>query len=169
MNTINNTTATVQPTPATKQPRKAKSKASVKAKGKGKGEKNPRSIVPLRFKKRYAEHDDTNGSKLALALKAQTTTENEDGRPCLDVPALMAVAAANKIDTKPYKGMNNGQLRMNVGNKLRGLLQQGTTVVIGKQRFADAKAAKAAPVKDEAKPKAARKAKAAPAQAAAAV
>lgn len=147
------------PTPKAKA---KKGKAKVKASAKGdKKAKGPRSIVPARFKARYAQHDDTNGSKLALALKAATTTENEDGRPCLDVDALEAIAKANKIDFRPYAKMNNGQKRMNVGNKLRGLVQNGTTVVIGKQKFADAKATKAAAVKDEPKVKAPRKAKAA--------
>lgn len=121
-------------------PTKAKRvrKPGVKAKGAAKpdGEKKPRSIVPARFKAAYAEHNDTNGDKLTLALKAATTMENEDGRECLDVKALKTIAAANKIDTAKYAKLNNGQLRMNVINRMRGLIKHGTTVVIGKQSFA---------------------------------
>lgn len=107
---------------------------------------NPiRSIVPAAFKARYSEHNDTCGKPLNLALKAATTTKNAEGREALDIPALKAVAKANGIDFSPYEKLNNGQKRMNVGNKLAGLVKAGTTVVIGKQKFADAKKALKAP------------------------
>ena len=36
-------------------------------------EDNPqKSIVPVKFKERYAEHGDSNGDRVALALKAAT-------------------------------------------------------------------------------------------------
>ena len=139
------TPAPVQAPAKVKTPRKrpaSKKQAKVDAKP----GKNPRSIVPLRFKEQYAKHNDTNGDKIALTLKAATTTENKDGRPCLDVDALMAIAKVNKVDTTKYAKLNNGQLRMNLGNKLRGMLKHGNPVVIGKQTFANAEKALAKPV-----------------------
>lgn len=112
---------------------------------------NPaKSIVPMKFKEKYADHDGTNGTALALALKDETTMKNKDGRDCLDVDTLFAIAKAHGIDTAKYKGLNNGQLRMNVGNRLRGKLQAGEKITIGKRVFADAKKALAVkPVKAE--------------------
>lgn len=88
------------------------------------------SIVPKAYKAAMAEHKDTNGSKLALVLKEATTTVNDEGRAVLDVEALWKIATANGIDHKPYKDLNNGQKRMNIGNKLRGLVADGETVNI---------------------------------------
>lgn len=109
-----------------------------------------RSIVPLRFKEQYAAHNDTNGSKLALALKSATTIKNADGRDSLDVAALRAIAEQNAIDFGKYEHLNNGQKRMNVGNKLAGLLKNGEKVTVGTRVFANATAALAKPTpKDE--------------------
>ncbi len=131
---MTDTNTTTQAPTSSPKPRKAK---AVKAKGKAKKAKAARSIVPARFKAAYADHDDTNGSKLAMALKEATTTENKEGRACLDVEALFRIAKANGIDPKPYAKMNNGQKRMNIGNKLRGLALAGETVKIGSARFDD--------------------------------
>lgn len=112
---------------------------------------NPaKSIVPVRFKQAYAAHNDTCGRPLNVALKEATTTKNDDGRDCLDVPALRAIAKENGIDFKPYEGLNNGQKRMNVGNKLAGLIKAGTTVTIGKRKFANAEKALAKPAPEQA-------------------
>lgn len=121
-----------------------------------------RSIVPASFKARYAEHNDTCGSTLSLALKDATSGVNKDKRPCLLVPELFAIAKANGIDTKPYAGLNNGQKRMNVYNRLVGLLNDGTDVRVGKRVFraADHKPTTNKPAKKAAKAKA----KAQPAQ-----
>lgn len=141
---------------------KARTKAAAKATAKAEPKHRPstvkstdanpsKSIVPVRFKERYADHDDTNGDKVALALKSATETTNADGRTVLDVPALTAIAKANGIDFTRYEKLNNGQKRMNVGNRLRGLLKAGKKVMIGKQVFADAKKALAVqPVKEAA-------------------
>lgn len=104
-----------------------------------------RSIVPLRFKQQYAQHNDTNGDRVATVLKQATTTVNADGRECLDLAALTAIAAANGIDVAKYASLNNGQKRMNVGNRMRGMLKNGQKVVIGKQTFANAEKALAKP------------------------
>lgn len=94
-----------------------------------------RSIVPMKFKARYAKHGGTCGDDMATELKAATTTLNADKRESLDVDALWAIAAANGVDVERYLNLNNGQKRMNVGNKLRGLLKAGTNVTIGTRTF----------------------------------
>jgi len=94
-----------------------------------------RSIVPMKFKARYASHAGTCGDDMALELKAATTKLNEDKRETLDVEALFRIAAANGIDTAKYLNLNNGQKRMNVGNKLRGMLNAGRDVVVDRRTF----------------------------------
>jgi hypothetical protein len=98
-------------------------------------EKVKRSIVPMKFKARYAAHGGTCGDDMALELKAATTTRNADKREVLDVEALWAIAKVNEIDVSKYVSLNNGQKRMNVGNKLRGKLAAGADVVIGTRTF----------------------------------
>lgn len=111
---------------------------------------NPaKSIVPVRFKQQYAQHNDTNGAKLNMALKDYTTAKNADGRDALSLDLLKEVAAANGIDFARYEHLNNGQKRMNVGNKLAGLVKAGKTVIVGKQRFADAEKALAKPAAEQ--------------------
>ena len=94
-------------------------------------EKVVKSIVPLAFKARYAKNNGTCGDDMAKELKAATTVLNADKRETLDEAALFAIAAQNKIDVSKYVKLNNGQKRMNVGNRLRGLLKAGTDVTIG--------------------------------------
>jgi hypothetical protein len=98
-------------------------------------EKVSRSIVPMKFKARYAKNAGTCGDDMALELKAATTTRNADKREVLDTEALWAIAKANGLDVAKYVDLNNGQKRMNVGNKLRGLLAAGTDVVVGTRQF----------------------------------
>lgn len=99
---------------------------------------NPqKSIVPVRFKERYAKTGDSCGDRVALALKTYTTGRNADGRECCDEAKLAEVAEANGIDMKAYFRCNVGQKRMNIGNRLRGFVKNEQTVIIGKQKFAD--------------------------------
>lgn len=112
--------------------KKAKTKkASAKSTKGKKAKKQANSLVPARYKEKYAAHDQSNGDTIAKRLKEATETTNADGRPCLDEPKLKAIAKANGIDYTPYAHLNNGQKRMNVGNKLRGLVKSGTPVKIG--------------------------------------
>ena len=109
-------------------------------------EANPaRSIVPVRFKQRYAEHGGTCGDKMALAVSSAIQTKNADGRTVLDMGVLKQIAVNNGIDYAAYEHLNNGQKSMNVRNRLRGLLKSGKKVTIGKQVFADAAKALAKP------------------------
>jgi len=157
------TPAKDEPAPKAKRARKAaapKAKAEPKAKAARKPhqpstiaptEQNPaKSIVPVTFKKAYAAHNDTCGRPLNLTLKEYTTTKNADGRDALDIEKLRQVAADNGIDYTIYEHLNNGQKRMNVGNKLAGLVKQGKTVIIGKRKFADKDKALRAPQAAEA-------------------
>lgn len=94
-----------------------------------------RSIVPMKFKARYAKNNGVCGDDVSLELKAATTTRNADKREVLDVEVLWEIALANNIDVAKYRDLNNGQKRMNVGNKLRGLLAAGTDIIIGSRQF----------------------------------
>ena len=128
-----------------------KAKAAVAAVvGDGSQTKNPRSIVPVSFKQVYKAFSGTCGDNVAMALKLATTTKNKDGRDCLDVAALKRIARENKVDFTPYEKLNNGQKRMNVGNKLRGIIEQSGKVVIDGKVFgtvSDAASAAAAKLK----------------------
>lgn len=102
-----------------------------------------RSKVPAKYKEKYAKNNGGCGDDMHRELTAATTAPNADGRLTLDWPALQAIAKQNGIDAAKYEGYNNGMKRMNIGNKLRGLLGAGTDVKIGKFTFKaeDAKAA----------------------------
>lgn len=109
-------------------------------------EANPaKSIVPVRFKQAYAEHDGTNGDKVAYAVTAAITTTNDDGRTVLSDKLLRDLAEANGIDYSKYAHLNMGQRSMNVRNRLRGILKSGKTITVGKAKFADPKKALAKP------------------------
>lgn len=136
---------TAKPAKAAKsaKPAKAKAVAHKPSTIKPTDDNPAKSIVPVRFKQAYAAHNDTNGSPLSLALKEATTTTNKDGREVLDTKALAAIAKAHGIDFSAYAHLNNGQQRMNVGNKLRGLVKQGKAVKIGGKEFKTPKAVEA--------------------------
>lgn len=140
-----NATATpkaAKPAKVAKPKTEKKTKAAHQPSTIARTEDNPiRSIVPAKFKAAYSEHQGTCGDKMGLALKAATTHKNSEGRDALDLPALKAIAKLNAVDVSRYEGLNPGQWRMNVGNKLRGLLKAGKKVMIGKQVFADAEKA----------------------------
>jgi hypothetical protein len=90
-----------------------------------------RSIVPQVFKVRYAKHQGTCGDDMALELKAETTLPS--GK--LDLPRLKEIADQNGLNTDKYTKLNPGQWRMNIGNRLRGMLDRGEDVVVGTRRF----------------------------------
>lgn len=105
-------------------------------------EANPaKSIVPVKFKEKYADHDGSCGDKLAYSVKSFLETKNADGRTVLSMERLAELASDNGIDFGKYKHLNNGQQSMNVRNRLRGLLKAGKKVRVGKQVFADAEKA----------------------------
>lgn len=147
----------------TAKARKAKTPKAPKGKALGEGIL-PRvikgTIVPLRYKAAYAEHNDTCGDRVALALKEATqmvvddldNPDNPSGkRTVLDVKALWAIAKANGVDYSKYERLNNGQKRMNVGNKLRGMVRDGIPVKIAGKTY-EGNAAIKAKAKVEAAP-----------------
>ncbi len=104
-------------------------------------EANPsKSIVPPKYKVLYLAHGGSNGDNVALALKTLETV-NEDGRPCLDWKTIQQVARDNDLDWSAWEHLNAGQKRMNLGNKLRGMIKSGKTVTIGKKKIANIKSA----------------------------
>ena len=122
-----------KPTASAKKPHEPSKVVSTEA--------NPsKSIVPPKYKTIYAAHEGTNGDNVAQALKAMET-HNENGRPTIDWATMLEIAKANEIDLSAYEHLNAGQKRMNLGNKLRGAIKAGKTVVIGKKRIATLKAA----------------------------
>lgn len=157
---------------STKQPAKAKAKpakAPAVSAATDKPAPEKRSIVPASYKEKYAEHNDTCGSSLSMFLKEQTTGKNADGREALLVDELFAIAKANEIDVTKYVGLNNGQKRMNVYNRLVGRLNDGKDVKVGKRVFraADHKPTEAKKPAAKSVAKAKRPAKSEPAQLAA--
>lgn len=124
---------------STDQPAKGK-KARKAKKAKGAGDEggkkaSRRSIVPARFKERYAKHDDSCGDRVAAALKKATTTQDSEGRDKCDLKALKEIATANGVWNPKYASLNAGQQRMNVGNRLRGMIKNDETVTIGSTRY----------------------------------
>jgi len=152
--------ATVKAAATPKEPKAAKTpkagkvvKAAHKPSTVEATETNPqKSLVPVRFKAKYAGTGDSCGDRMALALKKATTTKNADGRDACDVAALRRIAEANGIDFDAYAKLNVGQQRMNVGNRLRGMVKNEQTVVIGSQKFADWEKAKVVDASAWAKP-----------------
>lgn len=92
------------------------------------------SIVPLDYRLRYGA-DQNCGDRMALALTAAVT--KPEG---VDMAAVAEIAAANgateKHDRWLDKGLNNGQVRMNLGNVLRGKVRRGEPVVVLGEVFA---------------------------------
>lgn len=88
-------------------------------------------IVAKKYRERYGK-DRHCGDDIAALLKDQCV--GEDGK--VDLKKVEAVAKANKLTEKfaeyTDKGLNNGMIRMNIGNLLRGLHNKGTNVKIGK-------------------------------------
>lgn len=87
------------------------------------------SIVPDSYRYQYGV-DQNCGDDVALRLKERTT----DGHGKADMVAVAEVASRNgladKYDGWVSRGLNNGQLRMNLGNMLRGKVRKGEPVTI---------------------------------------
>lgn len=113
-----------------KPPKKEK---NMKTKGKKVETVPSSSIVRDSYKKAYlAENGDyICGDELSVALKAATTDE----RGFMDLEALRKVARENGFTMDAYMHLNRGQIRMNIGNKLRGKLQHGEVVKINGRKL----------------------------------
>lgn len=87
----------------------------------------PKSIVPKRYKKKYAAHGGSCGDEMAGALKSAVA--GEKGKT--DVKALESVMAQNGLPKNSWSGLNIGQRRMNLGNVLRSRIKRGEEVTVG--------------------------------------
>ncbi len=101
------------------------------------------SVVKAAYKKKYQPHHATCGDAFVAALRAATVNEDE----AVDVQKLGVVARANGLSLKPWLhlknkdgGINVGMIRMNLGNRLRGMVRQGKDVDIGGAVFKGQKA-----------------------------
>lgn len=87
------------------------------------------SIIPDSYRHQYGV-DQNCGDDIAVRLKDATT----DGKGNALMDAVAEVAAKNglsdRYDGWVAKGLNNGQLRMNLGNMLRGKARKGEEVTI---------------------------------------
>lgn len=88
------------------------------------GAEGGRSIVKKVYRVRYKPTDNTNGDAIAQELREYLETEKDDGTPGIDRERLAAFAKANGFWDEKYTRLNNGQVRMNVGNKLRAKLRK---------------------------------------------
>lgn len=86
------------------------------------------SVIPDDYRAKYGA-DQNCGDQMARDLSDKTTTPNG-----IDIAACEAIASANGIadrfDQWVAKGLNNGMVRMNLGNVLRGKLRRGEEVTI---------------------------------------
>ena len=88
-----------------------------------------RSVVPLTWQRAYQKHEDkamrgTCGDTVAAKLREYTTVGGK-----LHVGRLQAVGLANGFDPLVrWAGKNEGMLRMNTSNVLRGMAKRGEAV-----------------------------------------
>lgn len=95
--------------------------------------KDKKQIVPLKYRNKYRKQGDASccGDDISAAMKGEG-----------DTPAKVeAIAHANGLSdkyksyTERNKPLNNGMVRMNIGNLLRGKLKKGDDVQIGEIEF----------------------------------
>lgn len=85
-----------------------------------------KDIVPPQYRKLYQELGGNCGDFIAAELSA---TMEKGG-----VEALNAIKGENTIPVGSWSGLNNGQQRMNLSNRLRAAFLRGETITIqGKQ------------------------------------
>lgn len=125
-----------------KRARKASDEEDEDEDGEGKG-----SVVKAKYKKLYHPHHDTNGDDFAKAFGAAVRNEDDE----VDVELMREVAKANGLSITAWThlrnkdgGVNVGMIRMNLGNKLRGMQRNGTDVKIGERTFKGSKVEKKA-------------------------
>jgi hypothetical protein len=85
-----------------------------------------RDVVPPQYRARYQETGGNNGDFIADELSAVT----KDG----GIATLTAIKKENGIEENRWAGMNNGMIRMNLANVLRGRFLRGETIyIVGKE------------------------------------
>ena len=95
-------------------------------------------IVHNKYRQLYQQYGASCGDAMSTAMKEATNSQvptPKGFKDVLNVDALHRIATQNGIDFNKYTHLNNGQLRMTIGNCLRGLLNKGEDVVVGSQTF----------------------------------
>jgi hypothetical protein len=85
------------------------------------------SVVPAKYRRQYAKHDESCGDTIAKESKAYLTVDTEDG-PKLNLELLVRWAEANGCWVESYSKLNPGMQRMNVVNRLRAKIRKGHVV-----------------------------------------
>jgi len=91
----------------------------------GEEETESKSIVKRKYKKLYRPNKDTNGDGLSDQIRDHVSLENDAGDKRIDVAALKRFAIANNVWQASYALLNVGQMKMNITNRLRGLIRAG--------------------------------------------
>lgn len=86
-----------------------------------------KDIVPPQYRKQYAELGGNNGDFIAAELSAMMESGGID--------SLNTVKAENDIAKGTWSGLNNGQQRMNLSNRLRAAFLRGETIKIAGKEF----------------------------------
>lgn len=84
-----------------------------------------RSIVKKKYKERYRPTKMTCGDDLAQRISKHVTYHDDDNdKPMIDKAKLQRFAEANGCWVPSYKSLNAGMQRMNVANRLRGIIRK---------------------------------------------
>lgn len=89
------------------------------------------SVVPASYKARYAARGNPAncGDDFAHEFESVISTTNGKGKKMVDMEALREIAERNGIgnwfDHYVTKDLNNGMVRMNIGNRLRARIKKG--------------------------------------------
>lgn len=92
--------------------------------GEEEGGDEGRSIVKRKYKDRYQPTHNRCGDDLAERVTAHVTSLNADGDEYMDIEKLARFAKANDCWQDSYRRLNPGQMRMNVGNRLRAKVRR---------------------------------------------
>lgn len=88
-------------------------------------EGNGRSIVKKKYKEKYRPTKMTCGDTLAQKISAHVTYhDDENDKPMIDRVKLQRFAEANGCWVASYKSLNSGMMRMNIRNRLAGLMRK---------------------------------------------
>lgn len=109
------------------------------------GEDERGSIVPARYKERYGKEQNC-GDEMASVLsdyvnhEEQVATDDKGGTKtvkCVSITACQEVAEANDLIDRftAWANLNPGQIRMNLGNVLRGRIKRGEAVTVGEREW----------------------------------
>lgn len=89
-----------------------------------------KSIIKAKYKSRYRPFRMTNGDDIAQQLTAHVKTlEGDDGKLHVDRDKLERFAKMNSCWDPKYVNLNNGMVRLNVGNRLRAKVRKGHEIV----------------------------------------